>query len=264
MEARSVSPSPVRTGANSRARLLDHGLDADRVIGEFGPGAPIDLTRFYDLLAVIASSEKAGQSPAYALARLALHSRLGRDVEELLFLAYNQQSAEEAGHGDKVFANAYFAMGSVAPDAGESLFGDGDDTAGALVPTDDPEENARVLRTTAAVIGGIETVALQRVFPLVTALCEAWDHPVGHDLAAQIRDVVRPEESRHVLIWRYVFHRLVAPRGGAAVEAYLAGTNDGRTQLGTPRLDRPSLFRMLGAEAPTARQLLGKDRTLYG
>jgi hypothetical protein len=95
---------------------------------------------------------------------------------------------------------------------------------------------------------------------VVVQLCERWDHPIGNDLLAQIRDTVRPEESRHVLIWRYVFHQLIAPKGPAVIDGFLAATNSGRRTLGSPELDRETLERMLGSTSPTARQLLGKDR----
>jgi len=65
-----------------------------------------------------------------------------------------------------------------------------------------------------------------------------------------------------VLIWRYVFHRLVAPQGPERVAEYRRATNAGRTQLAAPKLDRETFERMLGTHAPTARQLLGKERTL--
>ena len=110
-------------------------------------------------------------------------------------------------------------------------------------------------------LGGIQTVALQRVLPFVSDVCVAWDHPIGRDLAAQIRDVVRPEESRHVLTFRYVFHQLAEPRGPAAIDAYMQATNAGRAQLGSPRLDAASLKRLLGNSSPTVEQLLGKSRT---
>lgn len=267
MEARSNALSgepadPERVRSRTRGRLIDRGLDPDRVIGGFEPGAPIDVAAFYDILGVMSVSEKAGQGPAYALARLALRAGLSSETADMLFLAYNQQSAEEAGHGDKVFANAYFAMGGAAPAGEQSVFGGGDDIANALQPTDDPRENMQRLGSTAAVIGGIETVALQRLFPLITALCETWGHPIGQDLAVQIRDIVRPEESRHVLIWRHVFHEVVVPQGSTAIDAYLKATNAGRTQLAGAKLDRDALTRMLGTGAPTARQLLGKERML--
>jgi hypothetical protein len=243
-----------------RGRLSDRGLDPDRVISETKPNGAIDVTGFYDVLGVVAASEKAGQSPTHWLARLALTADLSSEVAETLFLAYNQQSAEEAGHGDKVFGNAYFAMGGVAPGGENNVFGD--DVASGLKPSDDPHENARLLATTAGRIGGIESVALQRLFPLITALCERWGHPIGLDLTRQIRDVVRPEESRHVLIWRYVFHRLVAPGGPLQVDAFMQATNAGRSQLAAPTLAREHLERMLGTRPPTAHQLLGKERAL--
>jgi len=247
-------------GRRARERLMDRGFDPDHAIGDSGTTDSIDVATFYDILGRMAASEKAGQSPTYSLARLALRAGLPSEAADTLFLAYNQQSAEEAGHGDKVFGNAYFSMGGVAPGGEHSVFGEGDDVASVLNPRDDPSENERSLGITAARIGGIETFALQYLFPLVSKLCDRWDHPIGRDLARQIRDVVRPEESRHVLIWRYVFHRTIAPKGPARVDEYLQNTNAGRTQLAAPAFDRPTLERMLGTGAPTARQLLGKER----
>jgi hypothetical protein len=250
------------SGAQKRAheRLIDRGHDPDLVIGGAGPAGSIDVATFYDLLGTMAASEKAGQSPTYSLARLALRAGLPSSVADTLFLAYNQQSAEEAGHGDKVFGNAYFALGGVEPGGENSVFGDGGSVASGLKPGDDPRDNQWLLGTTAARIGGIETYALQYLFPMVCTLCERWDHSIGRDLARQIRDVVRPEESRHVLIWRYVFHHLIAPGGPALIDDYVQNTNAGRKQLGASAFDRESLERLLGTHAPTARQLLGKER----
>jgi hypothetical protein len=270
MEGRGDAPSLQAVFAEAgslrertRGRLSDRGIDPDQVIGEGEGGVRIDLATFYDILGATAATEKAGQSPTWALARLAMRAGLPAEIAETLFLAYNQQSAEEAGHGDKVFASAYFAMGGAAPGGENSVVGDGGAVAGSLLAREDPRDNKRVLGATAAFIGGIETVALQRVFPRITAWCERWDHAIARDLAAQIRDVVRPEESRHVLIWRYVFHQLIAPKGQGVIDAFIATTNAGRAQLGAPALDRESLQRMLGSAAPTLRQLLGKDRALH-
>ena len=218
------------------------------------------MLQLYELLGVVASSEKAGQSPTHALSRLALQSGLQGRTADALFLAYNQQSAEEAGHGDKIFAHAYFALGGEAPDAQQSVFGDGADASVAMRPSADLDDNLQRLCEIAGVLGGIETVALQRVLPFVSDVCVAWDHPIGRDLAAQIRDVVRAEESRHVLTFRYVFQQLVVPRGPAAIAAYMAATNTGRSQLGSPTLDSASLERLLGNSSPTVEQLLGKSR----
>jgi hypothetical protein len=65
-----------------------------------------------------------------------------------------------------------------------------------------------------------------------------------------------------VLIWRYVLHTLIAPKGPPVIDAYLNATNTGRSQLGFAPLDRDSFTRMLGTQAPSPRQLLGKDRLL--
>jgi hypothetical protein len=206
----------------------------------------------------VGATEKAGQSPTYALARLALQADLPSEIAETLFLAYNQQSAEEAGHGDKVFGNAFFAMGGVAPDTSRSVVGQG--VPSFLQAGEDRQENQRRLGRVAGVLGGIETGALHRVFPLVMGLCERWDHPIGNELRRQIQETVRPEEARHVLIWRYVFHTLFASEGDEAVKVYCEATNGGRQRLGMPPLPHDEIARMLGSSAPTPRQLLGKDR----
>ncbi len=248
--------------AVARGRLADRGIDPERAIGRGNEGNPISVAGFYGILSIVGATEKAGQSPTYALARLALCSDLPSEIAETLFLAYNQQSAEEAGHGDKVFGNAYFAMGGVAPDTSRSVVGQG--VPSFLNPSEDPQENQRRLGRIAGVLGGIETGALHRVFPLVIDLCERWDHPIGNDLRRQIQETVRPEEARHVLIWRYVFHTLFAPRGEEAVSIYYDATNGGRQRLGMPPLPREEIARMLGSVAPTPRQLLGKDRSAVG
>jgi hypothetical protein len=132
----------------------------------------------------------------------------------------------------------------------------------AFVQLTRSRQNKQTLGSLAAALGGIELVALQRVFPDLIALCERWSHPVARDLHAQIRDVVRPEESRHVLIWRYVFHQLIVPKGTQVIDYYLQNTNLGRRQLGAPALDRAGFTRLVGPAAPSLRQLLGKERVV--
>ncbi len=252
--------------AQARGRLADRGIDPDRRLGKSEFGEDISVLGLYVILGATAATEKAGQSPTHAAARLALHAGLPAEIADTLFLAYNQQSAEEAGHGDKVFGNAYYAMGGAAPAAALSVVGNGGtnvDGAGFLGPTEDPKQNKKRLGGFAAVLGGIETVALQRAFPNLVTLCERWDHPIAHDLLAQIRDVVRPEESRHVLLFRYVFHQLIASKGDTVIETFRSATNSGRTMLGAEALDREAFTRLVGSSSPTPRQLLGKDRVAF-
>jgi hypothetical protein len=246
----------------ARGRLRDRGIDPDHVLGEARAGQPFCVAGLYCALGAIAASEKAGQNPTYAMARLALRADLPSEIAETLYLAYNQQSAEEAGHGDKVFGNAYFTLGGVAATADLSVVGNGD-TGSMLVPGDDLKQNRKQLSIFAAVLGGIETVALQLEFPRLVALCETWDHPVARDLLLQIRDTVRPEESRHVLLFRYVFHQIVASKGSNVIAAFLDAMNTGRTQLGAEALAADSFMRLVGSQSPTPRQLLGKDRTAW-
>ena len=241
----------------ARGRLADRGIDPRLVLGRGPTGDDITVTGLYLMLGVVGATEKAGQSPTFALARLALRADLPSAVADTLFLAYNQQSAEEAGHGDKVFGNAYYAMGGADPEASQSIVGNG---GPGLQAGDDPKQNKKLLAGVAGVLGGIETVALNRVFPQLAALCQAWKHPIAADLLMQIRDTVRPEESRHVLIWRYVFHHLIAPKGDAVIDVYQQASNTGRRMLADAEFDRPEFLRMMGTAAPTARQLLGKDR----
>lgn len=255
----ALNQVPEGVLAEARGRLADRGIDPERVLGTGELGGEITAAGFYVMLGAVAATEKAGQGPTYAVARLALAAGLPGEVRDTLFLAYNQQSAEEAGHGDKVFGNAYYAMGGVAPSGQQSVVGQGG-TGGLLEPSDDPRQNKKRLGGFAGVLGGIETVALHRAFPSIVALCERWDHPIARDLIAQIRDVVRPEESRHVLIWRYVFHQLIAPKGPAVIDAYMQATNTGRRQLAAAELDRDAFLRMMGTSSPTPRQLLGKER----
>lgn len=251
--------------AQARGRLADRGIDPRRVLGKGELGEEITTAGFYVMLGAVAATEKAGQSPTFTVARLALHSGLPNEIADSLFLAYNQQSAEEAGHGDKVFGNAFYAMGGVAPTDALSVVGpQGSGGPSAfLTPSDDVKANKKRLGGFAGVLGGIETVALQRAFPTIVRLCEAWDHPIARDLIAQIRDTVRPEESRHVLLFRYVFHQLIAPKGEAVIESFRGATNTGRTQLGAEALDREAFMRLVGTTCPTQRQLLGKDRVAF-
>lgn len=253
----SVNPALLE---QARGRLSDRGIDPDAVLGQ-GEFGPISVAGFYSMLGMVAATEKAGQNPTFAMARLALHSGLPSEIADTLFLAYNQQSAEEAGHGDKVFGNAYYLMGGFAPGVDQSVVGNTSPND-FLAPSDDKKTNKKRLGTIAGVLGGIETVALNRVFPLVVSLCEAWDHPIARDLLLQIRDTVRPEESRHVLNWRYVFHHMIAPKGDGIINLFFDATNSGRRAVAGADIDRETFKRMLGTSAPTPRQLLGKDREI--
>jgi hypothetical protein len=258
-DQRTMALTGASAEAAAYARLADRGIDPALVIGS-GAYGRITTAGLYAMLGVIAATEKAGQGPTYALARLALASGLPTEVADTLFLAYNQQSAEEAGHGDKVFGNAYYLMGGVAPGKDQSVVGSG--SSEFLAPGSDKKQNKKRLGGLAGALGGIETVALNDVFPLLVSLCEGWDHPIARDLLVQIRDTVRPEESRHVLIWRYVFHQLIAPKGPAVIDMYFEAGNLGRRQVAGQELDKKTFERMLGTAAPSARQLLGKERAL--
>ncbi len=262
MSERNVTEIPEEVLVSARSRLSDRGLDPHRILGPGEFGQDIDIATLYVTLGAVAASEAAGQAPTYAAARLALRAGLPSEVADTLFLAYNQQSAEEAGHGDKVFGNAYFALGGTAPSADLSVVGNPSDAAALLAIGDDRKRNKQHLGTFAALLGGVETVALQRVFPSLMSLCERWDHPVARDLLQQIRDVVRPEESRHVLLFRYVFHRLIASKGEDVIARFWQTTNAGRTQFGAAPLDRDGFDRLVGNNSPTPRQLLGKERAL--
>lgn len=250
---------PAAILERARGRLSDRGIDPDHRLWHDGRGTEISVAGLYVQFGMFAASEKAGQSPTYALARLALRCGLPNEIADALYLAYNQQSAEEAGHGDKVFGNAYYAMGGRDVTNDQNVFGNVE-TTNALTPTDDPSENKKLLGIAAAALGGVETIALQQAFPNLVALCERWDHPIARDVAAQIRDVVRPEESRHVLLWRYVFHRLIVPKGERIIEAFWKVTNSGRNLLAAEEIDRDTFIRLVGTQVPTTRQLLGKDR----
>jgi hypothetical protein len=243
----------------SRGRLIDRGLDPDLEIGAGQGEARATVLDLYVALEGVAATEKAGQAPTHAMARLALAAALPVEVAETLFLAYNQQSAEEAGHGDKIFAGAYFAMGGVVPDPSASAVATG--PSEFLRPTADRKSNKKVLGSVAAGLGGIEMVALSEVFPSLLALCERWGHPIARELALQIEETVRPEEARHVLTWRYVFHQLIAPKGETVIDAYFGATNSGRISLGYSALPRAALARMAGSSAPTFKQLLGRERS---
>lgn len=246
----------------ARGRLGDRGIDPRRVLGTGARGQDIDLAALYLTLGSVAATEKAGQDPIYAAARLALHSGLPNEIADTLFLAYNQQSAEEAGHGDKVFGNAYFALGGTPAAMEMSVVGNPDDAAAFLSVAPDLKDNKQRLGLFAAYVGGVETVALQRGFPALVKLFERWDHPVARDLLQQINEIVRPEESRHVLLFRYAFHQLIAGKGETVIARFQDTFNGARTQLGAAPLERAEFERLVGSNCPTPRQLLGKDRVL--
>src|SRR5437016_1797396 len=99
----------------ARGRLSDRGIDPNPVVATDYQGRPMTVAGFYMMLRGSSVTEKAGQDPTYRAARLAIKSDLPGEVRDAAFIALNQQSAEEASHGDKVFGAAYYTMGGLAP-----------------------------------------------------------------------------------------------------------------------------------------------------
>lgn len=241
-------------------RLSDRGLDPQPLIGTAFDGSPLTVAAFYMLLRGFAVTEKAGYDPTYKAARLALETPLPTRVRETMFAALNQQSSEEAAHGDKVFGAVYFALGGVpaAIDPDDGL----QDGSQFLSPTDDAELNLRTLLDFEALLGGVETLALTQAFPFVLDVCARWQHPIARALSRMVTENVRPEESRHVLAWRYLFREVVAPRGDEAIERYYTMTNWGRDRFLAERMPRDEFNRHMQATTPTVEQLLGRPMPL--
>jgi hypothetical protein len=232
------------------ARLTDRGIDPRPIIGTDYEGNAMSVAQFYLMLRAYAVTEKAGQDPTYRAARVAIVSDLPPQARDAAFIALNQQSAEEAGHGDKVFGAAFYEMGGPAP---ATLPEDQlDRSDNFLDPVDD-----RALDMM-AVLGGVETLALQRAFPLVLSACAGWKHPLSGQLVDQVNHLVKPEEARHVLTWRYLFHQGVVPRGDGAIERYFMLTNWGRDRFLAPRMERKEFERHMKASCPTPEQLIGR------
>jgi hypothetical protein len=238
------------------ARLGDRGIDPRPIIGTDYEGNAMSVAHFYMLLRAYSVTEKAGQDPTYKGARVAIASDLSPRVRDAAFVALNQQSAEEAGHGDKVFGAAYYEMGGVAPTPlpEEQLNNGGD----FLEPVSDPAINTQKVLDMMAILGGVETLALERAFPLVLDACSRWNHPLASQLVDQVNRNVKPEEARHVLTWRYLFHQGVAPRGEDAIERYFMLTNWGRDRFLAPRMERREFERHMKASCPTTEQLIGR------
>lgn len=238
------------------ARLSDRGIDPLLIIGTDYEGNAMSVAQFYLMLRAYAVTEKAGQDPTYRAARLAIASDLPPRVRDAAFVALNQQSAEEAGHGDKVFGAAFYEMGGVAP---ATLPEDQLERSGAFLdPADDAGLNTQKVLDIMAVLGGVETLALERAFPLVLNACAGWKHPLSAQLVDQVNHLVKPEEARHVLAWRYLFHQGAAPRGEAAIERYFALTNWGRDRFLAPKMERKEFERHMKASCPTPEQLIGR------
>jgi hypothetical protein len=238
------------------ARLGDRGIDPRPIIGTDYEGTQMSVAQFYLLLRAYSVTEKAGQDPTYKAARVAIASDLPPRARDAAFVALNQQSAEEAGHGDKVFGAAYYEMGGTAPAllAEDQLNNGGD----FLEPVADPAINTQKVLDMMAVLGGVETLALERAFPLVLDACSRWSHPLAAQLIDQVNHNVKPEEARHVLTWRYLFHQGVAPRGEDAIERYFMLTNWGRDRFLAPRMERQEFERHMRASCPTVEQLIGR------
>jgi len=238
------------------ARLGDRGIDPRPIIATDCEGNAMSVAQFYLMLRAYSVTEKAGQEPTYKAARVAIVSDLLPRVRDAAFVALNQQSAEEAGHGDKVFGAAYYEMGGVAPALlSEDQLNNGGDF---LEPVADRAINTQKVLDMMAVLGGVETLALERAFPIVLDACARWSHPLAAQLIDQVNHNVKPEEARHVLTWRYLFHQGVVPRGEGAIERYFMLTNWGRDRFLAPRMERREFERHMKASCPTAEQLIGR------
>jgi len=238
------------------ARLSDRGVDPTPVITNDYAGNQMTVGGFYMMLRGYAVTEKAGQAPTYRAARCAIQSDLEGPVRDAMFVALNQQSAEEAGHGDKIFAAAYYELGGTAP---EVLPEDQLQDAGSLLdPIEDKAANTQKVVDVMAILGGVETLALEQAFPLVLDACAKWKHPLAEQLTEQVNRTVKPEEARHVLTWRYLFHKGVAPRGEAAIQRYFMLTNWGRDRFLAPRMEWSEFQRHMHANCPTVEQLIGR------
>ncbi len=260
VRAMAEAAMPARTARvkrdreTARGRLEDRGIDPNPVIGTDAWGEPLTVAGFYVVLRRIAVTEKAGQDPTYDGSRLVLETNLPQRVKDTMFVALNQQSAEEAVHGDKVFGAAYFEMGGAAP----TPYDDEGFGSGLNKPGPDKAANGDRLCDMMAAIGGIETLAMRNAFPFVLECCEKWNHPIGNALARQIQETVRPEESRHILSWRYVFREVVAERGQAAIDRYFQLSNLGRDLFVADRMPRTEFDRMMSGSTPSAEHLLGR------
>lgn len=238
------------------ARLEGRGVDPNPLLTNDYAGNPVTVAGFYMMLRGYSVTEKAGQAPTYRAARCAINSDLAPQVRDAMFVALNQQSAEEAGHGDKVFAAAYYELGGTAP---ELLPEDQLQDAGSFLdPADDRAANTQKVVDMMAVLGGVETLALERAFPLVLNACAKWEHPLAAQLIEQVNHTVKPEEARHVLTWRYLFHTGVAPRGEGAIQRYFMLTNWGRDRFLAPRMEWSEFQRHMRASCPTVEQLIGR------
>jgi hypothetical protein len=238
------------------ARLSDRGIDPKPTIATDYEGNPMSVAQFYLMLRAYSVTEKAGQDPTYKAARVAIRSDLPSITRDAAFVALNQQSAEEAGHGDKIFGAAFYEMGGVAPATlPEDQLNQGGDF---LEPVDDASVNTQKVLDMMAVLGGVETLALERAFPLVLDACANWKHPLAAQLIEQVNHQVKPEEARHVLTWRYLFHQGVVPRGEGAIERYFMLTNWGRDRFLAPRMERKEFERHMKASCPTPEQLIGR------
>jgi hypothetical protein len=242
------------------ARLADRGIDPDPVIANDYAGNPMTVGGFYMMLRGYSVTEKAGQAPTYRAARCAIESDLAPRVRDAMFVALNQQSAEEAGHGDKVFAAAYYELGGTAP---EVLPEDQLQDSGAFLdPAADKTLNTQKVLDVMAILGGVETLALEQAFPLVLNACAKWDHPLAEQLTEQVNRTIKPEEARHVLTWRYLFHMGVEPRGETAIQRYYALTNWGRDRFLAARMEWSEFQRHMKANCPTVDQLIGRTMSV--
>ena len=238
------------------ARLSDRGVDPNPVITNDYDGNAMTVGGFYMMLRAYSVTEKAGQAPTYRAARCVIQADMPADVRDAMFVALNQQSAEEAGHGDKIFGAAYYELGGIAAEAvAEDAL---QDSGNFLDPTSDKAANAQKVMDVMAVLGGVETLALENAFPLVLDACSKWNHPLAGQLTEQVNKSVKPEEARHVLAWRYLFHKAVAPRGDGAIQRYFGLTNWGRDRFLAPRMEWSEFQRHMKANCPTVEQLIGR------
>lgn len=250
----------IRSEQNTRgeesALLAARGFDPDLVIPGGEHGAAMTLLDLYRRLRQQTIFEAACRLPSEAVARLVLLCDLPPDLREACYLGFLQKSNEETKHAESVFGAVYLRLGgrpakAVPEDCIDDVSG------GLLVAAEDPAENTRRFLDRSAIVAGTESASLFDGLPIWSARAKSWDDPLGRWLHARIETVVRPEEARHVLLTRMIFHRAVRPLGADAVARFVRHARFGVARTTRREFDEAEFMRAMGAAIPSFEDALG-------
>jgi len=240
-----------------RGRLEDRGFDPQASLFEGGPtlGSLVDQFRRISVLEV---------APVPAIEWLKRTSqRLGtdREVQDILWRAYERQIRDELDHG-AYWGEMFFML--TGEDATEMPW-DGEGVGGSNVKlrvpadSDDEAENRTLLFLGSAFSLGLEGGFIQEAFPELLNMMKSSSLPIAKSFVPVMLQIGK-DEARHVNIHKYVFHALRGSQGPDASASFTKVVNSGRRAFGVRELSETEMQQYVGREKPpTTTAVLGPN-----